>query len=246
MLAIITLLTLSADPAGYGDVTGRFVLKGAVPVLPPLVAKGDLTAKDPHVAAVEGVPDESLVVDPETKGIANVVLWVRRFRGDPHPRYEEAGRPPVRFGSRDCRFVPHVHTVHTPQTVLIYSDDDCAHNTRAQFVRNVSPCVTIPPNETDGIEVTFDQPEPVPMPIKCDIHGYESAYMLVLDHPYSAVTDSEGRFTIEDLPAGRHTLRVWHERVGYLEKSLEVTVDAGETLDLGDKPVRVGTLLEKR
>ena len=61
---------------GYGTVTGQFVLEGAIPELKPFVAKGDSSVKDGAVCGKEGVPDESLVVDPATKGIANVFVYM--------------------------------------------------------------------------------------------------------------------------------------------------------------------------
>lgn len=57
------------------------------------------------------------------------------------------------------------------------------------------------------------------------------------DHPYVAVTDADGKFRIDNLPAGDHTFRVWHERCGYVttgefERELTVTVQPDETLDV--------------
>ena len=40
-----------------------------------------------------------------------------------------------------------------------------------------------------------------------------------------ALTDETGRFRLENVPAGRHALKVWHEKTG--EKELEVDVRGG-------------------
>ena len=57
---------------------------------------------------------------------------------------------------------------------------------------------------------------------KCDAgHTWMSAYVYVFDHPYFAVTDGEGKFTIKDVPAGKYELEVWHEPIG--EKLAPVT-----------------------
>jgi hypothetical protein len=48
--------------------------------------------------------------------------------------------------------------------------------------------------------------------LRCDAgHSWMSAWVAVFDHPFYAVTDAKGRFTIRDLPAGEHTLEMWHE-----------------------------------
>jgi len=43
-----------------------------------------------------------------------------------------------------------------------------------------------------------------------------------------AVTDARGEFTIRDVPPGIHQFIIWHERPGYLEKRIAVTVTAGQ------------------
>jgi len=54
------------------------------------------------------------------------------------------------------------------------------------------------------------------MPMACNIHPWMRGYLLLRSNPYMAKTDTDGRFTIENLPVGRHVFRLWHERVGYL------------------------------
>jgi plastocyanin len=56
--------------------------------------------------------------------------------------------------------------------------------------------------------------------VYCNIHPQMSAVVVVVDSPHYARTDRDGRFTIEGVPAGRYTLRAWHERGG--EGSAEV------------------------
>jgi plastocyanin len=74
--------------------------------------------------------------------------------------------------------------------------------------------------------------------VYCHIHSQMSASIVVLDHPYFATADQDGRFTIADVPAGDYTLVGWHERVG--EYTSRVSVAAGQTtttevsLPLGD------------
>jgi len=54
-----------------------------------------------------------------------------------------------------------------------------------------------------------------------------SAYVLVLDHPYAAITDEKGHFEIPDLPVGDHEFRVWQESAGWLDKHYAVTIHEG-------------------
>jgi hypothetical protein len=65
------------------------------------------------------------------------------------------------------------------------------------------------------------------LPFKCDVHGWMSAYVGVLDHPYFAVTAEDGKFELPGLPPGTYTIEAWHERLGTLTQS--VTIGASET-----------------
>jgi len=50
---------------------------------------------------------------------------------------------------------------------------------------------------------------------------------LVTDNPFTAVTDSRGRFSLIGVPPGTYRLRVWHELLGTLTRP--VTIPDGET-----------------
>ncbi len=46
--------------------------------------------------------------------------------------------------------------------------------------------------------------------MQCGIHGYMESWALVINHPYYALTDEHGRFTIDDIPPGSYKAVVWH------------------------------------
>ena len=81
------------------------------------------------------------------------------------------------------------------------------------------------PNGPD-LAFTFPNSE-IFLRVKCDVHLWMFTYVCVVDHPYFAVSDESGAFTIAGVPAGNHTIQVWHERYG--SKSERVTVKSGET-----------------
>ena len=41
------------------------------------------------------------------------------------------------------------------------------------------------------------------MEVTCDFHPWMKVYWLILDHPYAALTDKDGRFHIENMPDWR-------------------------------------------
>lgn len=240
--SLAALAMLTARPAcgqGWGTLEGQFLFDGDVPKLAPLVEKGDPNAKDAAVCAAAGVPNESLVVNPENKGIANICLYLRRAPAMIHPDLKASKEKEIEFDQKGCVFLPHVLIVRTDQTVLVKSGDSVSHNTHTNPFANTSVNLIIAPNDRKGVPVEMKMPElrTPPVKINCDIHPWMTAYWLVTDHPYVAVTDKDGKFKIENLPPGEHEFRVWQEKCGYVEtaefkRDLKVTIKAGETQTL--------------
>ena len=76
--------------------------------------------------------------------------------------------------------------------------------------------------------VTFNRPGVVP--IFCDIHSHMSAYVLVFSHPFFALTDDDGGYTIGGVPPGSYTLMVWSE-VGAVPSRTIVVSDGATTTE---------------
>jgi hypothetical protein len=64
------------------------------------------------------------------------------------------------------------------------------------------------------------------IPVQCNIHPWMHGWHVVVKGPY-AVTDSSGKFTIENVPPGTYTLKAWHEPD--TTETAKVTVAAGQT-----------------
>jgi hypothetical protein len=78
-----------------------------------------------------------------------------------------------------------------------------------------------------GMEVNQKLDRAGTIKFRCDAgHTWMSAYVVVTDQPFSAVTDADGNFTIENVPPGDYELEVWHEWLG--SRREPVTVTAGE------------------
>ena len=112
------------------------------------------------------------------------------------------------------------------------SSDAVPHNLHTNPLKNSPVNQIIAPNDKTGLDLTYEEGEPVPVKVVCDIHPWMIAWHFPLEHPYGAVTDENGSFTIENLPPGEHEFRVWQEKAGYLEKKLTVTVKAGESAEV--------------
>jgi hypothetical protein len=230
LAAVGVLLTSTAavQAVEWGTIEGQFVLDGDIPKLDPKVRKGDPTAKDPAVCAAEDVPDEQLVVDPETKGIANIAVYLRKAPADIHPDLKSSKTKIVEFDQKGCRYLPRMIAVRTDQQVECKSQDAVSHNVHISPLTNEGKNFIVSPNSTKGTMVSIPKPESLPISVGCDIHAWMSANWLVQDHPYMAVTDAKGQFKIENLPVGTHKFTVWQPIAGYIARhNFEVDVKPG-------------------
>ncbi len=133
---------------------------------------------------------------------------------------------PVLLDQRRCGFHPYVLGMQVGQIVRIRNSEPYLETVHAlpkinrEF--NIAQPVTGMVNE-----VRFDHPE-VLIKVKCEIHPWEFAFIGVVDHPFFAVTDSQGRFALPPgLPPGRYRLAATHPKAG--TQTVDVTLAPGET-----------------
>lgn len=215
-LMALTPVVLRADEL-WGTVQGQVVVDGLVPILPPRAAAEDLCPSD-------AVPDDSLIVDARTGGLCYVAVFVKSRPSQIHPDLLSPPQKVVTQHIRNCRFVPHMLVLRTGQQLRVDSQDPLPHLARFAGFNNTSEGTST----NNWQEFQLPQPERLPVRASCAFHPYMCGWWLVVDHPYATMTDVEGRFALPNLPVGKHELVLWHERTGYLEKSLLIDVNVGE------------------
>ncbi|HUE88637.1 MAG TPA: carboxypeptidase regulatory-like domain-containing protein [Vicinamibacterales bacterium] len=214
--------TAVADPAAVGTVTGQIVVDGTLP--PVEMIRLDA---DPKCAATadDGRRPAEHVVPGEANTLQNVFIYVKD--GLP-PRLYPVPATPVVLDQQQCRYVPRVFGIQVGQQLTIRNSDALLHNVRSESAVNEPFDIGTP---IQGMEVqrTFATRE-VMVPFKCNVHAWMHAYAGVLEHPFFAVSDHRGRFSIGQLPPGTYTIEIWHERFG--RATQQITVAAQETTDL--------------
>ena len=144
---------------------------------------------------------------------------------------------------KGCRFVPHAQVIRAGQPWTNSSKDATAHNLKGDPFDNPGFNPILPP--TSSTTMKMAKPEKLPFALSCSIHAFMTGWLLVLDHPYAVVTDKDGKFKIEKLPVGTHKFIVWQERVGYVNRNLEVEIKADKDTDLGAIKLKIEQLTKK-
>ena len=204
---------------GWGDLKMQFVYDGTPP------ERGKVRIPTEHAdyayCSKDHPLDETLVVNPKNKGLANVVVWLYLSSSEEapaaHPDLAAAAEEMVRIDNLNCRFEPQVCLVRTTQKLVIGNKDEVGHNSKADFFAagNTSFNFTIPA-EKDADAVSIPVAERLPVQISCTIHPWMSANLVVKDHPYFAASDEDGNLVIPKLPAGNWTFQAWQVKSGYL------------------------------
>ena len=135
---------------------------------------------------------------------------------------------PVTIDQRDCLFTPRVVGARVGQVVQFKNSDPLLHNVHGMTATTNDFNVAQPIQGT-VTDVRLEAEKGM-LQVKCDVHRWMTEYIGVVDHPYFAVSDSSGSFTIRNVPAGKHTVVAWHEKLGTLEQT--VGVEAGATADV--------------
>jgi plastocyanin len=189
LLAALAVSGATAQPPAR-DFSGTIRGRVSVPDSPPMPDRPSVAA----LAASRHAP-----VDRR-----KVVVYLDSA---PREAFAELQRGRARMDQRNEQFLPRVLAITVGTIVDFPNSDKTFHN-----VFSLSPVRRFnlgrfPPGRTGSVR--FDRPGIVP--VFCDIHSHMSAYVLVFNHPFFALSDDAGRYEIAGVPAGSYTLKVWSE-----------------------------------
>lgn len=204
LAALLLAITSAAVPTG--TVTGTITTSSKSPA--PI-----RVTIDQKVCGSE-LPDEAIVVDAQGH-LANAVVTLVGLKRAP------AVDPVVT--NEKCRFTPRVQLARPNANVRTTSKDPMLHTTQAQQGNgHVIFNVALP---LAGISMTKAIGPAGIARLSCNIHPWMRGWIVTTDDA-SAVTGVDGKFSIDNVPAGTYELRVWHETLkGAPQK---ITVAAGK------------------
>jgi hypothetical protein len=208
VLVMITFATLADVHAG--SVMGEVKFSDAPPKLPPIKV-----TKDQDYCG-ETLPNETYLIEANG-GLKNVVVFIESA-----PTGKPADTLKENFLYNDgCRYVPHVMAIHRGEKLKVKSNDPKLHIPHAYLGDRTVFNLSLPFKSTT-LDATSRIRQPGMMKVVCDTHAWMLGFIHVFDHPFFAVTNDQGAFSIPDLPAGTYLLKAWHEDGGI--KSQEITV----------------------
>ena len=218
-IVTVVFMAVSADAA---TITGVVTYDGKMPKLRPIKMDGDPVCLTKHKEAV--LPQVIELGEGNTMGN----IFVHVVSGLPKKKYPVPTEE-VLVTQAGCIYTPHVFGAMVGQPVKILNPDGTLHNVHAMAKINDEFNLAMPKFRKEVVK-TFDKPEMF-VALKCDVHPWMIAYMSVMEHPFFDTTQKEdGKFVIDNLPAGTYEIEAWHEKLP--AQKISVTVVEGETKEV--------------
>jgi plastocyanin len=213
-LGLLGSLTL----ANAGDITGVVTLKGTPP------PERELTPiKDDAICSTlysSELPTTHFYTVSKDGGFGDVVVSLKDVTG----KSTGASAAPALLDQKGCVYQPTILAVQTGQKIMVRNSDPCVHNVHTKPVNNPEMNQVQMQGAAD-LTFSFDKPEPF-VKFQCDVHPWMFAWVTVVDSPYYAVTDKDGKFTIKNVPPGKYVLQAAHRKLGNQTADVNVT-DSG-------------------
>ena len=227
--AVSITTTPPAEPSGpVAEIRGRRIILDGDGLVRPAIPLQTITG----VVRLRGTPpaEKPLPIDPLCSAI--------RDRQIPNTRFYLVGAeggladvfvyissglkltnwalsvPPLFINQQGCEYVPYVAGTQTGQSIWVRNSDPVLHN--------VHPTPAVAGNreynrahlpKSPDLEFSWSKPE-LFLRFKCDVHPWMFAYVSVVDHPFFAVTDTNGLLRMPAPPPGRYEIAAVHRKAG--------------------------------
>jgi len=203
-----------------GTIEGTVTWTGPVPAIPKLPYTKDPAVCDPDAKKTRDL--ERLLIGPD-HGVANSVVYLKDIT-----RGKAMDLPEVRrtLDQKTCRYVPHISLVPLDAEMQMMSSDPVLHT--LQMFGAASYNLPFP---FQNRFIARSMHKTGVVEVKCNAgHVWMNAEILVVQHPYYAVTNEQGQYQLTGVPAGEYEIEVWHE--GWKIVREETVLDVGAQVEV--------------
>jgi len=240
-LALAGLGTAAAQAQNFGKTLKGTVVYGGkeAPKREPL----NIT-KDQEVCMPNGKAplSQDWLVNDKNLGVKNVFIWLEPEPNGPPldiaPALKDLKKKEVILDQPLCHFEPGMVALREGQILIVKNPAPINHNFRytGHPAKNPGNNFNMIPNSE--LQIKDLKADTFPVTLQCDIHPWMKGFIRVFDHPYYALTDESGNFSIPEPPAGNYRLKVWHAASGWAggakgKAGIPIAIQAGGDTDAG-------------
>ncbi len=191
-----------------GTISGTVKWSGAVPRALDFPITKDPQICDPDSKKTTDL--ERLILGPQG-GVANTVVYLKNISSGKAMDLPEQRR---HLDQKHCRYIPHILLVPKDGTLSMMSSDATLHTIHMDGAASFNLPFPFPDRVTSRTMAT-----PGLVHLRCNGgHVWMNAEMMVVSHPYYAVTDESGRYEFTNVPPGAYQIVAWHEGWGLAGK----------------------------
>ena len=204
-----------------GSISGRITYDGTAP-------EPEILKVDEDIESCGGDrPSNALLVNGGG-GIQNVVVRIEKIAAG-----KDWDMPVTEFtyDQKNCTFTPRIMVIKPKMAGAVLNSDSVGHNfhTISKGVYNINKKI----QPGSKLEVTNKKIRKTGLvKAKCDIHSWMGGAWWVADNPYTVLSDADGKFSLANVPPGKYTLAIWHEKLGETKQQVEVKAGADTTMDV--------------
>jgi len=210
IIILVAVYFVVAVKVDGGTITGDVKFVDSAPKLAPVKV-----TKDQDYCG-ETLPNESYLVDANG-GLKNVVVYLEAVQ-------TAAPADPQKLNmieNTGCRYAPRILAMQKGERLRVKNNDPKLHIPHSYLNEKTVFMLSLPFKNTI-LDATQKIRDAGILKLVCDTHAWMLGYVYVFDHPFFAVTDDKGGFSIPNVTAGTYTLKAWHEDAGV--RSQEVVV----------------------
>ena len=246
LVSFLAAVTVSVAQSNYKviPVADGGTISGTVKWSGPVPHELDFpVTKDPQICDPDGkktVSLERLIVGPEG-GVANTIVYLKNISAGKAMELPEQRR---HLDQHHCHYIPHILLVPENAELQMQSSDATLHTIHMDGAASYN--LPFPfPNRIASRQMST----PGLVNLRCNGgHVWMNAEMMVVPHPYYAVTDESGRFEFTGVPPGTYEIVAWHEGWGLAGKQQAYDVLTEHSVQrpvftepkTWEKPVKVG------
>ena len=222
---LIGVLT-AASISHAADIIGTVTLTGTPPAEIPIQPLMD----DPTCGPLHSeTPTTHFYVFGKNGEFADVVVSLKDASGNAITgKSTGASAPAVLLDQKGCLYTPQILAIQTGQKLTVRNSDPCIHNVHTTSKGANAEHNDVQMSGGPDLTYTFDKPEMF-MKFQCDVHPWMFAWVSIFDSPYYAISGTDGKFVIKNVPPGSYTVVASHRKLG----------DQTQTVQVADKDVTV-------
>jgi len=211
-----------------GVISGVVRLVGPVPSIPTVLPQADFDA-----CGNDARPTQSLSLGPG-QTVHNAIVYLG---GYPTSNAGNGTADVIVLDQRNCEFVPRIQIGHSGAPLILKNSDPVLHIVQIASMSGTNRQHTLLKVATPyaGYEKTYQLAnfrEPTLLQATANNgHEWMAAYIAVMPHPWAALTDENGRFTLRNVPAGTHKIYAWHEVLGTLTRDVKLNGERTAAVD---------------